>query len=148
MYKLTSSASINRQRDGASIPFDSANRDYAEYLEWLAQGNTPEPWQTQAEQLVAVQQDLTTALNRHLNTVAGERSYDDRFTCSLRAGYPGPFQAEGQAFAAWMDDCNMLAYQIMADVKKGLRPIPTEAELIAELPVIVWPASPVPEGAE
>jgi hypothetical protein len=26
------------------IPADEANADYAAYLEWLAEGNTPEPW--------------------------------------------------------------------------------------------------------
>ena len=35
--------SIKRIADEAFIPFDPANTDYQEYLEWLAEGNTPEP---------------------------------------------------------------------------------------------------------
>ena len=26
-----------------SVPFDEANTDYQEYLEWVAEGNTPDP---------------------------------------------------------------------------------------------------------
>ena len=34
---------ITRLADNAGIPLDEANRDYQEYLEWVAEGNTPEP---------------------------------------------------------------------------------------------------------
>ena len=45
MYKLTSSPNtVHRTTDNAFIPFDGGNRDYQEYLEWLAEGNTPEPY--------------------------------------------------------------------------------------------------------
>jgi len=46
MYKLTKYTSITRLADNASIPNDPANTDYAEYLEWLAAGNTPLPAQS------------------------------------------------------------------------------------------------------
>ena len=49
MYKLlpndfegNTSTFIKRTTDGAFIPKKEANRDYQEYLEWLAEGNTPE----------------------------------------------------------------------------------------------------------
>ena len=33
---------ILRKEDNAFIPFDEANTDYQEYLEWVAEGNTAE----------------------------------------------------------------------------------------------------------
>lgn len=44
MYQLIKdSASIKRIADGAFIPVDPANVDYAVYLAWVDAGNTPEP---------------------------------------------------------------------------------------------------------
>lgn len=50
MYKLlpplpngAEAITVKRLADNAFIPFDPANADYQIYLEWLAQGNTPEP---------------------------------------------------------------------------------------------------------
>ena len=42
-YALTSSPAILRS-DGASIPPDPLNGDYAQYLAWVAAGNTPTPY--------------------------------------------------------------------------------------------------------
>lgn len=44
MYKLTDNTQIIRISDSAFIPADPANSDYAAYLEWLDEGNTPDPY--------------------------------------------------------------------------------------------------------
>ena len=42
-YQLTTADSIFRIADNAWIPLDPANRDYREYLDWVAAGNEPLP---------------------------------------------------------------------------------------------------------
>ena len=92
----------------------------------------PEP--TQADIILA----LTSALERMYDAEAQSRRYDNRFTCALRAGYPGPFQSEGLAFASWMDSCNALGYQVMAECQAGTRAIPTEEEFLGLMPRMEW----------
>lgn len=42
-YKLIANSTAILRSDGACIPADPANTDYAAYLRWLSEGNTPEP---------------------------------------------------------------------------------------------------------
>ena len=42
-YQLTTGDTILRIEDNAFIPPDPANTDYAAYLAWVEEGNTPEP---------------------------------------------------------------------------------------------------------
>lgn len=42
-YSLTATTFIQRS-DGAFIPPDPRNTDYAEYLTWVSKGNTPTPY--------------------------------------------------------------------------------------------------------
>ena len=88
-YQLTATHSILRLLDGAHIPIDPANLDYAEYLAWLSRGNQPLPAATpSAEQLAseartwrdAELQRADVSLNKVLDgvgtgTEAGWRSY-------------------------------------------------------------------------
>ena len=42
-YQLTTDIAILRLADNAFIPPDPANTDYAAYLAWVEEGNTPDP---------------------------------------------------------------------------------------------------------
>ena len=71
-YKLTNSTSILRA-DGACIPADPANTDYAAYLAWLSEGNTPEPADApDPEQIIKAKKQAVRALREQvLDRLAG-----------------------------------------------------------------------------
>lgn len=84
--------------------------------------------------------NLTAAVQRHLDATARARNYDGILSaCSYATDTNPPFMAEGQAAVNWRGAVWVTCYQIMGEVQAGTRSIPTEAELIALLPVMVWP---------
>ena len=101
----------------------------AEYAELLARINA-----------IPTQSQIVEAMTALFDSTAQSKRYDSRITCALRAGYAGPFQAEGQAFASWMDACNALGYTLLAEVQANTRPMPaTISDALALLPAMVWP---------
>ena len=94
------------------------------------------PGPTDAE----IQLELTNAVQMHLDATACERNYDGILSLCTYATSTNPtFAAEGQAGVTWRDAVWAKCYQVLAGCLAGTRTTPTEIELIAELPVMVWP---------
>jgi hypothetical protein len=97
----------------------------------------PTPEEVQAR----IQAALTDAIQAHLDAQARAHLYDDILSLASYAASSDPkWGAEGRAGLAWRDACWTHGLHVIADVKAGLRPIPTAEELVAELPALVWPS--------
>ena len=105
--------------------------------QWVVRPATPAERAANEAALLA---QCDQALTWLFDSTAQARRYDNRITCAMRAGYAGPFQAEGQAFSRWMDACNAQAYALLEQVLAGKAPAPASAQaLLATLPAMSWP---------
>jgi hypothetical protein len=83
---------------------------------------------------------LTNSVQRHLDEVARQRNYDGILSlCTYSTSLDAVFRVEGQAGVEWRDSCWRTCYQIMTEVRGGTRQVPTVDDLVALLPVMVWP---------
>lgn len=139
---------------GDNIPVDSVEitaDHHAELLAAQSQGANiqpdgngypeavfPPPTREQIE--AAIIADLSGCVQRHLDDTAKQRNYDGILSlCTYATSTNAQFAAEGQTGVTWRDAVWAKCYQVLADCLAGTRNTPTEAELIAELPVMVWP---------
>lgn len=144
-YRLTGQNHVIK--DGAvTVPLvgmpgePNTNPEYVAYQDWLAAGGVPLP---PIPEFAAAFAALDAAITAHFDRRAAERRYESRITCAMRAGYEGPFQAEGRAFAQWMDACNAVCYRLLGEVRAGARPIPSLADVLAAFPALNWPPAVV-----
>jgi hypothetical protein len=104
--------------------------------EWIDGGGVIAPFEVPTP----TAQDFATAAQSHVDAVAQARGYSNGVAL---AGYSTStipaWAAEAAAFIAWRDAVWIYAYTELAKVQGGQREVPTVAELIEELPTIVWP---------
>lgn len=88
-----------------------------------------------------LQRQVGEAVQRHLDATVQARGYESIHTCVTYADEPAVprFQAEGQAARAWRSAVWAQCYAVLDEVLSGERVPLTPAEMVAELPALVWP---------
>ena len=108
----------------------------------MGQVNVKSATTIQEEFLASTKSQLTSAIQSMLDDKAKERNYDSILSlCTYATSTAAKFSAEGQAGVSWRDEVWAKGYSILADVEAGTRSIPTESELLSELPDFVWPGA-------
>ena len=85
---------------------------------------------------------ITEAVKSHLDFIVfSQRQYDNIGSCISYETDPDPlWAAEAVAAKVWRSAVWKKVIDIQTQVQSGQRPIPTPTEVIAELPLIQWPA--------
>lgn len=91
--------------------------------------------------VASFQQQVVQEAQLRLDSFFRQRGYDGVLSCATYATSTVPkFAAEGQYAVDARDATWSKLYQIMADVEAGTRTVPTLEVILAELPVLAWPA--------
>lgn len=86
-------------------------------------------------------EEIVVAVQTLLDSTARDRGYDNIFTLCTYEADPDPiFAAEGAAGKVWRSTCWATAREIKEAVIAQTRPLPTVAEVLSEMPAMVWPA--------
>lgn len=98
--------------------------------------------QLQKPDQAQIEAAFTAVIQQRLDDFARTRNYDGILSaCTYATSTVAKFKTEGQACVNLRDATWAAAYQILANVQAGKRPMPTSiADIEADLPAVVWPA--------
>lgn len=84
--------------------------------------------------------DYQTAIQDAVDDAARSKLFNDGVTLASYIGSTVEiWREQAKAFVAWRDNVWQYTYSELAKVKGGVRPQPTVADFLLELPEIVWP---------
>lgn len=139
---------LNNQNWGPCVGDEFTHAQFA--AAW--RGTVPCPSEDQIDnakataQLEQTKDNLANAVQERLESAAKAEGYDSILSACSYAAYANTYQIEGQAFLSWRAACWDKCYAILAAAQQGQKynaswanVIPTEAELLAELPALVLP---------
>lgn len=79
--------------------------------------------------------DFEKAIQTHLDVAAQLKGYDNILSACAYAGAPNPYRLEAESFVSWRGNVWAYCYGELTKVQTGIRPMPTIAQIIGELPV-------------
>ena len=123
------------QASGAEAIIKDSDSEYRCYFTGEIQHPAPPP--PSPQEIIA---QYTAAVQLRLDTFFQSRGYDGILSAATYAASSVlKFQVEGQYAVEARDATWAKCYEILAAVEGCTSPMPTEAELLAELPALVWP---------
>lgn len=126
---------IKRLSDGVVFLADDRDPLFADYVEWLADGNAPgiEPYENPSDTKLKIGSQIQEWID---GVCRGAAPYfRDIFSARGYVGDPNPaYHARAVALRDWSSAVWTTLDEIEADALAGNRPFPTTAELFAELP--------------
>lgn len=122
------------------IPDPSRGNDETQYTQEI----DVDPWiiitDKNPAQIAEIQtKKMINVIQNHLDNAAIEKGYDSILSASSYASFENPFQQEGIAFLQWRAACWAKGYEILEQVTNNEILIPTEEQLILQLPELVLP---------
>ena len=105
----------------------------------VSQEAPPKRVLTAEQEKAKIKATLLKAVDDYMDKTVQERGYDNIAKCVTYEGdIDEIFNREGTAAKQWRSRVYRKLYNVLAEVEAGSRGIPTEAELLAELPKIEW----------
>lgn len=137
---------------GDDIPADAvevAPEDHAQLMQAQSEGwcilpdhnGMPVALEPPAPTLDEVKAQKVATVQAHLDAAARALNYDSISNAITYADEPAvpKYQGEGRALRAWRSAVWARCYEIMAEVEDGSREVPSDEDLIAELPALHLP---------